>query len=179
MSATADHLPACSGPASGSPGTPRTHRTQLPRPCASAIFQFIKARRGGIPRGAPGLLLCSASAYVHPARAVARPARFTSGKRRGRVGLEDFRRDAISPFHRTSMKPVNRRIAARMKRLDDYPGEGLPPPGTACELLCEDHVGTYALPYLCQWSDGTWRNIKTGEPVIGGVVAWRKTRHRP
>lgn len=122
-------------------------------------------------------MLCSASAYVYLARALDRPARFTSGKRRERVSLED--RDALSPFHRTLMKPVSRRIAARMKRLDDYPGEGLPPPGTACELLCEDHVGTYALPYLCQWSDGSWRNIKTGEPVIGGVVAWRKTRHRP
>jgi hypothetical protein len=41
-------------------------------------------------------------------------------------------------------------------------------------LLCEDHVGTYALPYLCEWSGGVWRNLRTGEPVKCGVVAWRE-----
>ena len=72
------------------------------------------------------------------------------------------------------MMPVSRRIAARRKRLDDYPGDGTPPSGRACELLCEDYVGTYALPYLCEWSGGVWRNLRTGEPVKCGVVAWRE-----
>jgi hypothetical protein len=62
---------------------------------------------------------------------------------------------------------------ARMMRLADYPGEGSPPPGADCDLLCEDHVGTYALPYACAWTEGTWRNLATGQPVMAGVVAWR------
>ena len=65
------------------------------------------------------------------------------------------------------------RIAARKRRLAEFPGEGVPPIGEACELLCEDHVGTYALPYLCRWLDGTWQSMLTGEPVTAGVVAWR------
>jgi hypothetical protein len=68
---------------------------------------------------------------------------------------------------------VTKRAAARHKRLAAFPGEGTPPTGKACQLLCEDHVGTYTLPYLCHWSEGGWRNVRTGELVTGGVVAWR------
>ena len=69
---------------------------------------------------------------------------------------------------------MNGQLAARRKRLDAFPGKGPPPTGVACELLCEDHVGTYELPYACHWSDGKWRKIGTDEPIMGGVVAWRK-----
>ena len=68
---------------------------------------------------------------------------------------------------------LSARGAARLRRLHEYPGEGAPPAGTACELLCEDHVGTYELPYACHWLEGEWRNLKTNEPVLAGVVAWR------
>lgn len=71
------------------------------------------------------------------------------------------------------MTDVSKRAAARQRRLAAFPGEGMPPSGTACQLLCEDHVGTYVLPYLCHWSDGTWRNVGTGAPVKTGVVGWR------
>jgi hypothetical protein len=47
------------------------------------------------------------------------------------------------------------------------------PTGKTCQLFCEDHVGTYTLPYPCRWSDGTWRNAGTEEPVKTGVVGWR------
>ena len=57
--------------------------------------------------------------------------------------------------------------------LDRISGESAPPADKACELLCEDHVGTYRLPYLCCWVKGTWRSVKTGEPVKAGVVGWR------
>jgi hypothetical protein len=67
----------------------------------------------------------------------------------------------------------SKRIAARRQRLAAFPGEGTPPADQSCELLCEDHVGTYTLPYLCFWSNGTWRSAKTGEPVKAGVVGWR------
>jgi hypothetical protein len=67
----------------------------------------------------------------------------------------------------------SRRAAARQQRLAAFPGEGTPSSEVACELLCEDHVGTYTLPYLCQWADGTWRSVSTAEPVKAGVVGWR------
>jgi len=68
---------------------------------------------------------------------------------------------------------VSKRVAARRQRLAAFPGKGTPPADKACELLCEDHVGTYTLPYLCLWSNGTWRSVATGEAVKAGVVAWR------
>jgi hypothetical protein len=71
------------------------------------------------------------------------------------------------------MTDLSKRAEARRRRLADFPGEGVPPTGRACELLCEDHVGTYTLPYLCHWSNGTWRKVGTEEPVQTGVVAWR------
>jgi hypothetical protein len=71
---------------------------------------------------------------------------------------------------------VNNRAAARRQRLAAFPGEGTPPGDTACELLCEDHVGTYMLPYRCHWSNGRWQSVGTGEPVKAGVVGWRVAR---
>jgi hypothetical protein len=68
---------------------------------------------------------------------------------------------------------VSKRVAARRQRLAAFPGQGTPPGGVVCELLCEDLVGTYMLPYLCHWLHGTWRSVGTGEPVKGGVVGWR------
>jgi hypothetical protein len=43
----------------------------------------------------------------------------------------------------------SKRIAARRQRLAAFPGEGTPPADRSCELLCEDHVGTYtSVPLL-------------------------------
>jgi len=68
---------------------------------------------------------------------------------------------------------VSKRAAAWLQRLAAFPGEGMPPTDKACQLLCEDHVGTYTLPYLCQWSEGAWRSIHTGgtHQSRGGGVA--------
>jgi len=68
---------------------------------------------------------------------------------------------------------VSKRAAAWLQRLAAFPGEGMPPTDKACQLLCEDHVGTYTLPYLCQWSEGAWRSIHTGgtHQSGGGGVA--------
>ena len=52
-------------------------------------------------------------------------------------------------------------MATRQERLDDFDHEGSPPKDQQLEILCEDHVGTYVIPFLCQWSDGTWQNAKT------------------
>ena len=72
-----------------------------------------------------------------------------------------------------ALSEVSNRVAARQKRLAAFPGNGTPLGDVGCELLCEDHVGTYTLPYLCHWSNGAWRRVGTGEPVKGGVVGWR------
>jgi hypothetical protein len=72
-----------------------------------------------------------------------------------------------------ALSETSGRVAARQERLAAFPGAGTPTGGVACELLCEDHVGTYTLPYLCHWSNSAWRSVGTGEPVKGGVVGWR------
>ncbi len=69
--------------------------------------------------------------------------------------------------------PSRNQALARQFRLDDFPGEGTPPVDVPCDVLCEDHVGTYRLPFPCSWSGEFWRNAKTGEPIEGVVVAWR------
>ncbi len=74
---------------------------------------------------------------------------------------------------RMNRTALSKRVAARRQRLAAFPGEGMAPADQACELLCEDHVGTYTLPYLCYWGKGTWRSIKTGEQIKAGVVGWR------
>jgi hypothetical protein len=44
------------------------------------------------------------------------------------------------------------------------------------EVLCEDHSGTYQLPFACRWIDGQWRNDRTGGMVEATVVGWRLPR---
>jgi hypothetical protein len=44
------------------------------------------------------------------------------------------------------------------------------------ELLCEDHVGTYLLPFLCRSTTQGFRNEQTGEFITGSVVGWRESK---
>jgi hypothetical protein len=69
-------------------------------------------------------------------------------------------------------------MATREKRLAQFDGIGEPPPGLPVEVLCEDHSGTYQLPFACRWVDGQWRNEKTGGAVEATVVGWRLPRAR-
>ena len=64
-------------------------------------------------------------------------------------------------------------MATREKRLAQFDGNGEPPPDQPVEVLCEDHSGTYQLPFACRWIDGQWRNEKTGSAVEATVVGWR------
>lgn len=66
-----------------------------------------------------------------------------------------------------------RQAAARQNRLDGFGQAGDPPADIKCDLLCEDHVGTYELPYPCIWSAGAWTSAVSGEPVEARVVRWR------
>ena len=49
-------------------------------------------------------------------------------------------------------------MATRERRLAEFNGEGQPPPDLPVQVLCEDHSGTYQLPFACRFIDGQWRN---------------------
>jgi hypothetical protein len=70
-------------------------------------------------------------------------------------------------------------MATREKRLAQFDGSGDPPTDQPVEVLCEDHSGTYQLPFACRWIDGQWRNDRTGGMVEATVVGWRLPRSRP
>ena len=63
-------------------------------------------------------------------------------------------------------------MATRQYRLNEF-DQGSPPSGRSLELLCEDHSGTYLLPYLCHWSDGAWHNSAIGNVIECSVIGWR------
>ncbi len=65
-------------------------------------------------------------------------------------------------------------MATRQHRLNEFNG-GAPPPDRPLQLLCEDHNGTYVLPYPCQWHDGAWRHCDSSEAILATVVGWRET----
>lgn len=67
-------------------------------------------------------------------------------------------------------------MATREKRLAQFDGSGEPPPGQAVEVLCEDHSGTYQLPFPCLYSEGKWHNRESGAVVEATVVGWRLPR---
>jgi hypothetical protein len=64
-------------------------------------------------------------------------------------------------------------MATRQERIDAFAHEGVPPTGKPFELLCEDHVGTYVIPFLCRWKNGMWQNANTSERIQATVVGWR------
>ena len=67
-------------------------------------------------------------------------------------------------------------MATREKRLAQFDGSGDPPPDQPVEVLCEDHSGTYQLPFACRWIDGHWHNDRTGGLLEATVVGWRLPR---
>lgn len=72
-------------------------------------------------------------------------------------------------------------MATRQHRLAEF-NDGPPPPDAPLQLLCEDHNGTYVLPYLCQWRGEDWENCDSGKTIEATVVGWRTappTRNKP
>ncbi len=67
-------------------------------------------------------------------------------------------------------------MATRERRLAEFNGTGEPPPDQPVQVLCEDHSGTYQLPFACRFIDGEWRNSESGERVEAAVVGWRLHR---
>jgi hypothetical protein len=66
-------------------------------------------------------------------------------------------------------------MATRSERLNEFVADRDPAPGNPVELLCEDHRGTYVLPFLCQWTDAGWRNTETKEAIEAMVLGWRES----
>jgi hypothetical protein len=50
-------------------------------------------------------------------------------------------------------------MTTRQERIDAFTHQGVPPADQPLELLCEDHVGTYVIPFLCRWSSGAWHTV--------------------
>lgn len=67
-------------------------------------------------------------------------------------------------------------MATRKARLDGFVTDRAPAPGQLVQVLAEDHVGTYVLPFPCQNVDGAWRNGETGEAVHAYFQGWRELR---
>ena len=67
-------------------------------------------------------------------------------------------------------------MATRDRRLAEFNGEGEPPPGMPVEVLCEDHSGTYQLPFACRYVGGRWQNNEAGIAVEATVIGWRLPR---
>jgi hypothetical protein len=48
------------------------------------------------------------------------------------------------------------RMVPRRERIDDFDHEGTLPADLPLQILCENHAGTYVVPFLCRWHDGAW-----------------------
>ena len=64
-------------------------------------------------------------------------------------------------------------MATRTERLAEFTTATEPQPGLHVELLCEDHSGTYVLPFPCHREGEAWRNSQTGEILQAEIVGWR------
>jgi hypothetical protein len=67
-------------------------------------------------------------------------------------------------------------MPARTDRLAEFETAADPPPDTLVQLLCEDHVGTFLLPFLCRSTPDGFKNDRTGESIESDVVGWREPK---
>jgi len=65
-------------------------------------------------------------------------------------------------------------MPTRATRLDKFITKAAPESDSLVELLCEDHIGTYLLPFLCRNTAEGFRNTITGELIQVRVVGWRE-----
>jgi hypothetical protein len=89
----------------------------------------------------------------------------------------------LKPQSRVEVRDQDRfrrikKMATRERRLAEFDGNGQPPADLPVQVLCEDHSGTYQLPFACRFVDGAWRNHESGGTVEATVVGWRLQRPR-
>jgi hypothetical protein len=63
-------------------------------------------------------------------------------------------------------------MALRSDRIADFTTDGFPATELLVTLLCEDHVGTYIVPYPCRRVGDEWRNARTQEAIQADVIGW-------
>jgi hypothetical protein len=68
---------------------------------------------------------------------------------------------------------IDTAMATRQQRISAFIHEGDPPADQPLELLCEDHVGTYIIPFLYRLSNGAWQSVDTGSRIEATVIGWR------
>ncbi len=69
-------------------------------------------------------------------------------------------------------------MSSRAERLAEFEKNADPASESMVEVLCEDHIGTYLLPYLCRSTPEGFRNERTGELIEADVVGWREPKPR-
>jgi hypothetical protein len=74
----------------------------------------------------------------------------------------------------SSTNITQQNMATREYRLSEF-NTGTPPANQPFELLCEDHRGTYTLPFACRWIDGAWVGPRN-DRIEATVVGWHERR---
>jgi len=67
-------------------------------------------------------------------------------------------------------------LVTRQERIDDFIHEGSPPTDQLFQILCEDHVGTYVIPFPCRRHMGRRKNQQRIEATVVGWRALNKTQ---
>ncbi len=63
-------------------------------------------------------------------------------------------------------------MVTRAVRIAEFTTDKEPEVGIALELLCQDHNGTYALPFPCRRVVHEWHNQVTKEVIEAEIRGW-------
>ena len=64
-------------------------------------------------------------------------------------------------------------MVTRAVRIAEFTTDKEPEAGIALELLCQDHNGTYVLPFPSCRVGGAWYNQNTREIIEAEILGWR------
>lgn len=64
-------------------------------------------------------------------------------------------------------------MATREHRMAEF-SSAEPPANQALELLCEDHCGTYVIPFACHFVNGQWSGVAGNQLIQATVLGWRQ-----
>jgi hypothetical protein len=69
-------------------------------------------------------------------------------------------------------------MVTRSDRLSQFITDREAPDGIIVEALCQDHVGTYVLPFPCRREGSAWYNTATSAALDCDVIGWREWQDR-
>jgi hypothetical protein len=64
-------------------------------------------------------------------------------------------------------------MATREHRMAEF-SNAEPPANQPLELLCEDHCGTYVIPFACHFVKGEWSGVVGRQLIQATVLGWRR-----